>query len=213
VALGCHPARLWSEPFTAIWLRARQHSCHLSVMSISPSPVGLRIALVDDDRYQADGYLKAMFVDGHMPTYFPSPASCLTALRKRKQFDIFVVDVMMGLRGAFSAEETDGGKTAGAALAKGIREHNKHSPIVLFTNSTEPLFLAEVSKLVSDVECIGVVKKADFPPLALSRLLDRANKKGLESALRQNLLHRLWDRLILEPNFHGIGFSLKKAVN
>ena len=168
---------------------------------------------MDDDRYQADDYLKALLADGHIPTYFPSPASCLTALRKKKQFDIFVVDVMMGLRGAFSAEETDGGKTAGPALAKSIREHDKDAPIILFTNSTEPLFLAEVSRLVTDVKRIGVVKKKDFPPLALSRLLGRAKKRGLESALRPNLLHRLWDRLIIEPEFYGIGFSFKKAVN
>ena len=168
---------------------------------------------MDDDRYQTDSYLKALLADGHMPTYFPSPASCLTALRKKKRFDVFVVDVMMGLRGALSGEETDGGKAAGPALAKAIRGYDKRAPIVLFTNSTEPSFLAEVSKLVTDVERIGVVRKADFPPLALSRLLDRASNKGLESALRPSLLYRLWDRLIIEPKFYGIGFSFKKAVN
>lgn len=174
--------------------------------------MGLQIAFVDDETRHIAFYINALRGIGYESKHFASPDSCLTAIADGEEFALFVTDMMMPSSGKYSAEITRDFLTTGLYLVKDIRNKNRETPIIVFTNLNIESIITEIKTEIAIEPNVFFVRKVDYPPHllaeAVSALLDGQNP----FTKRRGILRRFWDSLILEPKVYGMGIDIKKLA-
>ena len=171
------------------------------------------IAIIDDDHIQTRYYINALEETGYNVYHFLSPASCKTALIKGTLFDLYLCDLMMPPRGAYRIEETEDGLITGLLLAEELRENDWETPIFLFTNLNIQTAVSRVSHRIEKLNNVFLLPKAEYTPERICEAIPAILEQNLPPLKRKGILKRLFDSLILEPNFFGIGVNLKKIVD
>lgn len=172
------------------------------------------IALIDDESAHAAYYQLALESKGYAVEHFKSPASLLTRLRKgaAPTFSLFVTDLMMPPRGAYSNSETNDGLLTGLPLARDIRAAEPETPIVIFTNLNIEGTLGQVKAVVEELPNLFLIRKSEYPP---DELADAAHALLSEEGTFQEqtgMIRRFLNSLILQPNFCGFGIDLKRWI-
>jgi CheY-like chemotaxis protein len=102
---------------------------------------GPRIVLIDDDAHQAKFIIGgiSLLVPGFAVEYVAKPDKVYARLEEGRWGDVvlFLVDVMMPPGKHYANEFTRNGEITGFFVARDIRQHLPHAPIVLW--STDPL--------------------------------------------------------------------------
>ncbi len=173
------------------------------------------IALIDDETAHAVYYQLALEARGYAVEHFKSPASFLTRARQAKStFGLFVTDLMMPPRGAYSVSQTRGGLLTGLLLVHDIRQLDREAPILIITNVNISNVLEEVKAVVAQTPNVFLARKAEYPPDELAASVDAllTNKPAFQEAKRVGIIRRFFNSLLLRPNFFGMGLDLKRLV-
>ena len=171
------------------------------------------IAIIDDDHLQMRYYIRALEDAGYNVFLFRSPASCKTALLKGIAFDLFLCDLMMPPRGSYNLEDTEDGLITGLLFAEELRKTESDSPIFLFTNLNEQTVVSRVAQRAKKLTNIFLLSKALFTPDRMCEAIPAMLEESLPPLQRKGILRRLFDSLILQPNFFGMGINLKKITD
>jgi CheY-like chemotaxis protein len=172
--------------------------------------MSLPVAMIDDETVHIEFYLKALGGLGYDTRHFKSPDSCLSALAAGDRFSLFVTDLMMPSFGKYSAKDTRDYLITGLCLAKDIRNQDRETPVMLFTNLNIETILAEVKRELASEPNFFVIRKMDYPPHILAETVDALLSGRDPFVKRKSLLRRFWDSLVLEPTVYGIGIDIKK---
>lgn len=170
------------------------------------------IAIIDDEPLQTGYYVSALEEVGYKVDQFRSPASCKTAIVKGASFDLILCDLMMPSRGTYSVEDTEDGLITGLLFTEDLRASLPETPIFLFTNLNVHAILSRISQRVGRLANVFLLPKASFTPDRMSEAVPAMLEDSIVPLKRRGILRRLFDSLILEPNFFGMGVDLKKIA-
>jgi len=171
------------------------------------------IAIIDDDPLQMGYYIRALEDAGYKVHHFRSPASCKTALLKGALFDLFLCDLMMPPRGSYKIEDSEDGLITGLLFTEELRERDSDTPIFLFTNLNIQTVVSRVAQRLENLVNVFLLPKAQFTPDRMCEAIPAMLEQSLPPLQRKGILKRLFDSLILEPNFFGMGVNLKKIAD
>ena len=172
--------------------------------------MGLPIAFVDDETRHIAFYINALRGIGYESKHFESPDSCLIAIANGEEFALFVIDLMMPSVGKYSAERTRDFLTTGLYLVKDIRNQDRKTPIIVFTNLNIASIITEIQTEVAIEPNVFFIRKVDYPPHLLAEAVNALLDGKNPFSKRRGILRRFWDSLILEPKVFGMGIDIKK---
>ena len=172
-----------------------------------------RLLIIDDDVHQTRHIASALKLRGFDPTCVGSEAAFRRVIGEegRDPFDLCLIDVMIptDLWPRFSEEETHGGLMTGFLIAADIRDMWPKVPLVIWSG-TPFRWIREQAAAISQAipDCTYLPKHEAIEEIR--RIFDRFKTTGKIDA---GSLERIWDRIRLEPGFHGISFDLKGYID
>ena len=122
---------------------------------------------------------------------------------------MFIVDLVMPPGKSFPGDECSGGTFTGLFLAHDLRKKYKSTPIVLYSFTSFRYVTAQAKRVAKILRRCAFVRKADYPPVKLVEFIGHYFERG---RFPSGILRRLVDSLVVEPNVHGVGIDLKKAL-
>jgi CheY-like chemotaxis protein len=167
------------------------------------------ILIVDDEKIALPYYIQELELGGYsveLLSYAPEWQQLLKSPASTKA-EMFILDIMMPAGGVYDQSKTGGGLLTGLYLAMDIRKLYPDTPILLWSSGSFPELIGQAKRLAKGLNNCAFIRKGDYTPLNLVKFMDSyfTNNKFTSGFFRT-----LWDSLLLEPNFSGVGIDLKK---
>ena len=168
--------------------------------------------MVDDVALEAKEYiasLKAFSTINLIVELCRTTGKLKDHLSPGKEWDLFLVDMMMPPGTLFKDIECGRGRFTGALVVEEIRKVYPQVPILLFSGTPFTEVREACEKIPMRVKNCAYWQKGSLQPRELAEKIDKLFTGG---ALEEN--KSWWDRLfgalLLEPNMAGIGIDVRK---
>lgn len=165
------------------------------------------ILFVDDEEVYSREYKRHLINHGFQVTYESTVKAALQRIRNEEKFDLFLTDLMMFPRGAYSNEAAGDGTFTGALLAIDFHKMSPQTPIIIFTAAHSTDLIGEIRKRLGQIPVLLVLQKISLSPEALADAV--ANLFNPRPKLNEMLKLFLYS-IIMQPNVFGIGVDFKK---
>ena len=168
------------------------------------------IVIVDDDKQTMPFYVQALEFAQYEVRHFVYANSALNKIDSEKlAVDLWIIDVTMP-PGNYNMAKTENGILTGLYFAVDIKKAYPEVPIILFSASPLPPVTKNARALARKLPKCSYISKLAYPPHTLVEYVDYFFDKG---RFKEGRLRKIYDSLILEPNFSGIGIDLKKLMD
>ena len=125
------------------------------------------VLIIDDDREPLKFYVK-MLQHEYSVVHKSGPDETFEYISMNKNIRIVLLDVMMNPGAKYKFVDTKKGLITGVFLAKDLLKELPHTPIIIFTNASNPNTIA----MFNETNVKAILQKIDYPPFELKEYLD-----------------------------------------
>lgn len=171
------------------------------------------IIFVDEAIHEIRPFVVDLGIRGLKVTTCRTADDCLDVLLAGCNAGVFILDVMLLSRGAFTSEDTEGYRYTGLLLGRIIRELYPHTPIVFFSAISSKDSLRYVDLTVETLGNSTLIRKHEIAsPFEFADQICPILETGRVHRQARSVLGAAADSLLVEPNVAGIGFDVKGFV-
>lgn len=169
------------------------------------------IVIVDESVHEVRPLLTDLSIRGLNVKVCPSADDCLELIMNGQKPNLFVLDVMLLSKGAFSQIETDDFLYTGLLLGRVIREILIDVPIMFFTSMSLASGLLYINETIESLGNSIVVRKHEIgkPHEFYDHIIPILESGRVQS---KSVVGTFADNVLIQPNFAGIGFDVKKFL-
>lgn len=167
------------------------------------------ILIVDDEKVALRYYVQELELEGYSVELLTRASECkrLLDLQTPTTADMLVLDIMMPSQGIYHESKTDSGLLTGLYLARDIRKLYQDIPILLWSAAPFPELIDHAKRLAKGLNNCAFIRKSDYTPIGFAKFV---NSYFADNGFKSGFFRTLWDSLLLEPNFSGVGIDIKK---
>lgn len=111
----------------------------------------------------------------------------------------------------FTEDNTNSFSMTGIVLLRELRKTLFTVPAIIFTNTGNKTIIDRVSTHLEELQHAVVMWKSEFAdPFEFCNRVSKILQVGIEVERRRKVHSRFLDSIMLEPNFAGIGFDIRK---
>jgi CheY-like chemotaxis protein len=167
------------------------------------------ILIIDDEEIALRYYIQGLELEGYSVGVISHASECKQLINSQNPTptDMFVLDIMMPSQGIYDESQTEGGLLTGLYLARDIRKIYQDIPILLWSAAPIPELVGKAKHLAKGLNNCAFIRKSDYPP---TDFVEFVNSYFSNNSFKSGFFRTLWDSLLLEPNFSGLGIDIKK---
>lgn len=167
------------------------------------------ILIIDDEKVALRPYQQALELGGYSVDIISESYKCKEFIENPLNIitDMFIIDIMMPSERIYSNSKTNSGLLTGLYLANDIRKLDQDTPILFWSAGIFPEIIQQTKDLSKKLNNCAFIRKNEYLPDDLVKLVNSYfDKDGFKSGFFKTL----WDSLLFQPNFNGVGIDLKK---
>jgi CheY-like chemotaxis protein len=167
------------------------------------------ILIIDDEKITLRYYIQELELEGYSVEVISRASECRRLIDSQTFTlpDMFVVDIMMSPQGIYDKSKTEDGLLTGLYLARDIRKQYQDTPILIWSVTPFPELVDQAKRLAKSLNNCAFIRKSDYLPVDF---VEFVNSYFSNSGFKSGFFRTLWDSLLLEPNFSGVGIDIKK---
>lgn len=182
-------------------------------MSVTEKHDALRVVIVDEDEIQLRPLVSELELRGLSVTIFTDADQCLDFVETKRRVDLFVVDIMLPSKHAYSRELTENFQLTGLRLGRDIRRTYVDVPIILFSNTSRQDLVTEIRAVARKIQNCVFIQKYTITQLGhFSEMVERILAIGTKEIGNKTVWERIKESVFIKPSIGGVGVDLKQLT-